>query len=30
MFVLKAYKCKGNWKNIATGIKKENPLLAYY
>ena len=26
MFSLKVYKCKADWKNIAIGIKKENPL----
>ena len=30
MLVLRAYKSKGNFKNVATDIKKENLLLTLY
>ena len=30
MLVLRAYKSKANFENVATGIKKENLLLTHY
>ena len=30
MFVLRAYKSKANFENVATSIKKENLLLTHY
>ena len=30
MLLLRAYKSKANFENVATGIKKENLLLTHY
>ena len=30
MLILRAYKSKANFENVATGIKKENLLLTHY
>ena len=30
MLVLRAYKSKGNFENVATGIKKKNLLFTHY